>query len=84
MTERPLPRATPGSPRHSEPGERLRRLHQRRRLLREEMLALLILLLALAITVAVLANQWLGSPSPTGLGISSHIHTALRLLGGST
>lgn len=42
-------------------GERLRRLEQRRRLLREQLLAVLVLLIALAVTVAVLATQWLES-----------------------
>ena len=45
------------------PGQRLRRLEQRRRLVREELLAVLVLLLALGATVAVLATQWLGSGS---------------------
>lgn len=43
------------------PGDRLRRLQQRRRLLREQILALMFLLVMLAITVGVLAMQWLGS-----------------------
>lgn len=48
-------------------GERLRRLEQRRRLLREQLLAVLVLLIALAVTVAVLATQWLESgPSTAG------------------
>ena len=48
-------------------GERLRRLEQRRRLLREQLLAVLVLLIALAVTVAVLAMQWLESgPSTAG------------------
>ena len=40
-------------------GDRLRRLEQRRRLVREEVMAVLFLLVALAATVAVLAMQWL-------------------------
>lgn len=48
-------------------GERLRRLEQRRRLLREELLAIAALVVALAITLAVLATQWLTSgPSAPG------------------
>jgi hypothetical protein len=43
------------------PGERLRRLRQRRRLLREELLAVDILVIALAATLVVLGLQWLGS-----------------------
>jgi len=46
------------------PGDRLRRLQQRRRLVREEILAVLFLFLALAITVGVLAMQWLGAGGP--------------------
>jgi hypothetical protein len=42
-------------------GERLRRLEQRRRLVREQLLAVLVLFVALAVTVAVLAMQWLDS-----------------------
>ncbi len=40
-------------------GDRLRRLEQRRRLAREEIVTVLFLLVALAATVAVLAMQWL-------------------------
>ena len=54
------------SPPDSGPGERLRRLERRRRLMREELLAVAFLLIALAATVAVLATQWLGSPSAAG------------------
>jgi ferric-dicitrate binding protein FerR (iron transport regulator) len=43
------------------PGERLRRLRQRRRLVREEILAVAILVIALATTLVVLGLQWLGS-----------------------
>ena len=46
------------------PGERLRRLQQRRRLVREELIAVLFLVVALAITVGVLAMQWLGAGGP--------------------
>ena len=71
-TDRPLMQV-PGPPRAtSGPGERLRRLAQRRRLIREEALAVLVLLLFLGATVAVLATQWLdrgpstnGAPPPT-------------------
>jgi hypothetical protein len=49
----------------SGPGERLRRLRRRRRLWREELLAVLALLLVLAVTVAVLATQWLSSGAST-------------------
>jgi hypothetical protein len=47
------------------PGDRMRRLQQRRRLAREQLLAVLFLLVALAITVGVLAMQWLGNGGPT-------------------
>ena len=40
-------------------GGRLRRLEQRRKLVREQIAAVLVLLVALAATVAVLAMQWL-------------------------
>lgn len=43
------------------PGDRLKRLQQRQRLLREEFLAVTFLFVMLAITVGVLAMQWLGS-----------------------
>jgi cytoskeletal protein RodZ len=57
------------SPAGSEPGDRLKRLRRRRRLLREELLVVLFLLLALAVTVAVLAKQWLASgPASTAPG----------------
>ena len=48
-------------------GQRLRRLEQRRRLVREQIVAVVVLLIALAATVAVLAMQWLGS-GPTASG----------------
>ena len=54
-------------PRALETGERIRRLEQRRRLLREQVAVALFLLVALAATVAVLAMQWLDSgPSTAG------------------
>ena len=43
------------------PGDRLRRLQQRRRLVREEFLAVMFLVVVLAVTVGVLAMQWLGN-----------------------
>jgi hypothetical protein len=48
-------------------GDRLRRLEHRRKLIREQILAVLVLLVALAATVGVLALQWLGS-GPTASG----------------
>lgn len=47
-------------------GERLRRRQRRRRLLREELLVALFLLVALCVTVAILATQWLASGSSAG------------------
>jgi hypothetical protein len=43
------------------PGERLRRRRQRRRLVREQLLAVAILVIALAATLVVLGLQWVGS-----------------------
>ena len=70
----------------SGPGERLRRLERRRRLVREEILAVTVLLAVLAVTVAVLATQWLASgptanaagPTPVSVTITS------TLSGGAT
>lgn len=53
------------------PGDRLRRLQVRRRLLREQLLAVTFLLLVLAITVGVLAMQWLGSGGAASASLSS-------------
>ncbi len=47
------------------PGARVRRLQRRRRLVREELVAVLVLLALLAVTVAVLATQWLSSGQAT-------------------
>ena len=53
------------------PGERIRRLHRRRRMVREELMAVAVLLVFLAATVAVLATQWLAS-GPTANAAGSH------------
>jgi drug/metabolite transporter (DMT)-like permease len=58
-------RAVPKQNVVSGPGERVRRLRRRRRLFREELAALGLLLLALAVTVGVLASQWLGGGTTT-------------------
>jgi hypothetical protein len=84
ITDRPVPRAADPDSYGTEPGERLRRLRRRRRLVREQIVVVVILFLALATTVAVLANQWLGSPSSSGSGIELPIQASSSLLGGST
>ena len=56
----------------------------RRRLVREELAALGFLLLALAVTVGVLASQWLGGGStPPSSGLPPP-YTTLILHGGAT
>lgn len=76
-TDRPLAQV-PGPPRGvSRPGERLVRLRRRRRLVREEFLAVAVLLLLLAVTVAVLATQWLASsPSAASQSASGAVRRA--------
>lgn len=73
----------PHSPPEEEggPGERLRRLRRRQRLVREELLAVLVLLIALAVTVTVLAMQWLSSGTSTG---SASTPPAYTIVGGPT
>lgn len=72
-TDRPLTQV-PGPPRGaSRPGERLQRLARRRRLVREELLAVLVLLLFLASTVAVLATQWLDNGPSSSAAPPAHI-----------
>jgi hypothetical protein len=66
------------------PGERLLRLRQRRKLVREEILALLVLFVALAITVAVLAMQWLGSTATDPSAVAVPLKLVATFLGGST
>lgn len=53
------------------PGDRLRRLQVRRRLVREQLLAVIFLFVVLAITVGVLAMQWLGSGGAAPVSLSS-------------
>lgn len=72
-TDRPLTQV-PDPPRGAgRPGERLQRLVRRRRLVREELLAVLVLLLFLASTVAVLATQWLDSGPASSAAPPAHI-----------
>jgi hypothetical protein len=72
---------SPPSP-ESGPSERLARLRRRQRLFREELLVILILVLAFALTVTVLATKWLDSgPSTSGTSVP---HLTYTLLGGPT
>jgi hypothetical protein len=80
MTEDPLAEIPGPATGQGVPGERVRRLKRRRRLVREELLALAVLLAFLAATVAVLATQWLANPSVNSAGPPS-VH---RTYGGST
>jgi hypothetical protein len=64
------------------PSERLQRLRRRQRVFREELLVVLFLLLALAVTVTVLSMQWLNSgPSTSGITVP---HPTYTILGGPT
>ena len=86
MTDNPLTpvREVPG-PKTAEggPGERIRRLQRRRRLVREELLAVAVLLVFLAATVAVLATQWLAS-GPSASAAGPAYTTTLVPIGGTT
>lgn len=84
LTENPLPEVAAPGTEPSGPGERMRRLQRRRRLVREELLAVAVLLAFLAATVAVLATQWLASaPSANQVGaVPAVIH--LEPHGGAT
>jgi hypothetical protein len=64
------------------PGERIRRLRERRRLVRQELLAVAILVIALAATLVVLGLQWLGS----GQSVTSSTAPvpAYHIIGGPT
>jgi hypothetical protein len=83
ITNRLVTRTHPSGGSEAGPGERLRRLRQRRRLLREEILAISVLLVALAITVAVLATQWLGE-NTTGSQSLPSIQSTISVSGGTT
>ena len=67
--------------RETPPGDRLRRLQRRRRLVREQILVVMFLLAVLAITVGVLAMQWLGNGSVTS-GSAAASSAAITLSGG--
>lgn len=78
LTESPLTEVTGPEGVDSGPGERARRLQRRRRLIREELLAVAVLLVVLAVTVAVLATQWLASgPSANAARSGVPTHPAL-------
>lgn len=80
LTEVPGPRREPGRP-----GERILRLQRRRRLVREELLAVALLLVLLAATVTVLATKWLESgPSANAVGPPPHLALHLTAYGGTT
>jgi hypothetical protein len=64
------------------PGERLRRLRRRRRLLREQVLAIAVLVIALAATLTVLGLQWLDSGQSGNPGAISA--PAINAIGGRT
>lgn len=86
MTDNPLTEV-PGPPRDAGgPGERIRRLQRRRRLVREELLAVAVLLAFLAATVAVLATQWLDSGPTANAAGPPHASAGLYLnpYGGAT
>ena len=80
MTETPVTEVTRSdNPIVSGPGERIRRLQRRRRLVREELMAIAILLVFLAATVAVLATQWLASAPSVNAAGSHQSPTAIHL-----
>ncbi len=76
----PAPRAAEGGG----PGERLRRLRQRRRLVREELLTIAVLVLALAATLVVLGLQWLDSGQSTSPNSVIAVVHHLAIVGGSS
>jgi hypothetical protein len=76
-TVRSAPPEVAAAPADGSPGARLRRLKQRRRLLREELIAAAVLVIALAVTLAVLGLQWLDSGPVTvssGAGITAFLN----------
>jgi hypothetical protein len=84
MTENPLTDAPGPTKDEGVPGERVRRLQRRRRLMREEFMAVAVLLVFLAAAVAVLATQWLESgPSASAAG-PAPAHAQLSKHGGTT
>jgi hypothetical protein len=84
MTDNP-PTGAPGpTTDEGAPGERVRRLRRRRRLMREEFMAVAVLLVFLAATVAVLATQWLESGPSASAGGPVPVHAQLTANGGTT
>ena len=68
----------------SGPGERLRRLRQRRRLVREELLTVAVLFIALVATLVVLGLQWLGQRSVGHAQATVPARRAYNIIGGLT
>lgn len=89
LTENPLtevadPTTEAATQQEQGPGERVIRLQRRRRLVREELLAVAVLLLFLAATVAVLATQWLASGTPAHPAAVPPVVLTLEPHGGAT
>ena len=89
LTDSPIADVTrPDNPVVGGPGERIQRLQRRRRLVREELMAIAVLLVFLAVTVAVLATQWLASGASANAAGShqspSVVHLYLDPHGGAT
>jgi hypothetical protein len=76
------PVAAPADAAGGGPGERLRRLCRRQRLVREELLTIVVLLVALAATLVVLGLQWLDSGQSASSGAVSV--AARNISGGHT
>ena len=76
------PVAAPADVEGGGPGERLRRLRQRRRLVREELLTIAVLLVALVATLVVLGLQWLDTGQSASSGSVSV--AARNISGGHT
>ena len=84
LTDNPLTEVADPIVEPAGPGPRMRRLQRRRRLVREELVAVAALLLVLAATVAVLATQWLASGSSTAPVGSPPAISQLEPHGGAT
>jgi hypothetical protein len=84
ITDGPLTESTRAGAgeRPSVPGERIQRLQRRRRLVREEILAIAVLVVLLAVTVLVLATQWLESGPSANASAFALVHLILH--GGTT